>query len=152
HSGLVLEADVLKCKRLKFSNHRRPLGARLLRGIENGLEIVQGYFRLAVNVNDVAELLERPENEEGIDPQRKELPERDLLRVNEIQHESQNRRPEEVDRSALDKAEAPEIADFLQLELQDFLGCRVESPGFLLREAQALDEFDIPERFRRGPG
>src|SRR4026209_396198 len=105
---------MLKTHRLERQLQQRSDCDRLersafLRHGENRLEIRERGFGLAVCVDDVAELLQRSEDEEGIDEQRKELPDGDLLRVDLIEHQEQDAGPEKVDRRALDEAQAPEI-------------------------------------------
>ena len=52
----------------------------------------------------------------------------------------------------MNKAEAPEVADFFQLKLQYFSGDIVQPLNFLLCETQALDKLDVAERFCRRSG
>src|SRR5262249_53727052 len=81
---LVLERNALELERPEvFERHGvRRLGFH--RGPQDALEDVQRGFSLSINVDDVAELLKRTEDEEGVDEQRKELPDGNRVRVNEI--------------------------------------------------------------------
>ena len=58
----------------------------------------------------------------------------------------------EVDGRALDEAEAPQVAHFLELELQDLSRRAVQPIDFLLPEAETLHQLDVPQRLGRRPG
>ena len=124
-------------------------GLRLERRVEDLLEPLQRRLGLAVDVDDVAQLLQRAEDEERVDEQREELPHRDRLRVDQVEHQEHDARPERVHGSALDEAEAPQVADLLQLEREDPVGRRVQPRHLLRRQPQALHQLDVPQRLRR---
>ena len=70
---LVLKRDVVKLQRLQEINGNGMLRTRLRRQFQDRLEILQRDFRLAIHVDHVAQFLQRAEDEERIDEQRKEL-------------------------------------------------------------------------------
>ena len=65
------------------------------------------------------------------------------LREDQVQHQKQNAGAQEVDASALQKAKAADIADFLEFQLENLAGCGVEAVDFLIRQAEGFNEFDI---------
>ena len=115
-------------------------------------EVLQRHFRLAVDVDHVAEFLQRSEDEERIDEQGKELPDRDALREDQVEHQEQDRGPQQVDAGALHEAQAAQVAHLLQFQLEDLGGGGVEAGDLLLRQAQALHQFDVAQGFGGGAG
>src|SRR5262245_48031002 len=101
----MLECDLRKRQLAEVRKRYRIERPRLLLRVEDVLEVLQRYLSFAVDVDDVAELLERTKDEEGVDEQRKELPDRNGLRVDEVQHQEHDARPQRVDDRALDEAE-----------------------------------------------
>src|SRR5438093_12489448 len=93
-----------------------------------------------------------PKMKKGVNEQRKELADGDGARVNQVQHQEHDARAQEIHRGALNEAEAPHVANLLQLQLQDLAGRAVEAVDFLLGETEALHELDVAERFGRGSG
>ena len=59
---------------------------------------------------------------------------------------------QEIDRGALDEAQAPQVAHLPQLEAQDLVGRRIQTADLLLRQAQALHQLDVAQRLGRRPG
>ena len=55
------------------------LRPRLRRQVQNLSKLSQGYFGLAIDIDHVAQFLQRAEDEERIDEQREELPDGDAL-------------------------------------------------------------------------
>ena len=149
---LVLKADALECERPQVVHRRGVGGLRLLRDRQNLLVDVERRFRLLIDVDDVPQLLQRPEDEERVDEEREELPDRDRARVNQVEHQEHDARSKEVDGRALDEAETPQVAHLLQLELQDLSRRAVQPIDLLLPEAEALHQLDVPQRLGRRPG
>ena len=58
------------------------------------------------------------------------------LREDQVEHQEHDAGAQEVDRRALDEAEAAQVAHLLQLELQDLVGGRVQPGDLLLRRAR----------------
>ena len=125
---------------------------RLLGNLQNLFVDVERRFGLAVDVDDVAELLQRAEDEERVDEQREELADGDLAREDQVEHQEHDAGAQEVHRRALDEAQAAQVADLLQLELQDLARGGVQPVDLLLCEAQALHELDVAQRLGRRPG
>src|SRR5687768_5056458 len=113
------------------------------------LEVRERRLRLPIDVDHVSHLLQRPEDEERIDEEREELPDGDLLREDQVEHQQQDHRAHEVDGRALHEAEAADVAHLPQLELEDLLRRRGEPGDFLVGEPEALHELDVAQRFRR---
>src|SRR6185369_10506398 len=113
--GLVGEADVLEGEGAEVAQRHRMRRLRLGRDVEDRLEGFERRLGLAVGVDHRAQLLERTEDEEGVDPQREELADGDALRVDEIQHQEENRGAQGVDRRPLDEAQQPQRAHLAQL-------------------------------------
>src|SRR5687768_15092220 len=143
------EADISKLKRLKIRQRNRILRLRILGNREDGAKVLQRDLSLPVSVDDVAELLQRAEDEERVNEQREELTDGDLLREDQIQHEEKNARPQQVHECSLNEAETPQVPHLLQLQLKDFVCGRVETQNFLIRESQTLHQLDIAERLGR---
>ena len=129
---LVLESDVDERQAVEAREWHRIGRPRLRLHVEDVLEVLQGHLGLAIDVDDVAELLQRAEDEERVDEEREELPHRDRPRIDQIEHQEHDARAQQVHRRALDEAEAPDVAHLLQLELEDACGGAVE-PRDLLR-------------------
>src|SRR6478672_1442690 len=119
---LMLEAYIVKHELLQPIVGYRLLRPWLRRHRENLFEVLQRYLRLAIGIDDVSQLLERTEDEKRVDKQREELSHRDPLREDEVQHQEKDRCAEQVDERSLNETEAAQVADLLELELQDFRG------------------------------
>src|SRR2546425_12885053 len=132
--GLVLKAHVLEAERSQLGQRPRVLRPRLSGDTEDVFVRVQRRFGLAIDVDDIPQLLERPEDEEGVDEEREELPHRNRARVDQIEHQGHDARAEEIHQRALDEAETPQVADLPQLEVQDLGGRAVETRDLLLPE------------------
>src|ERR1041385_2296991 len=117
------EAHMLKRQRCERGDGDRIGRPGFFWSIQNILEILEGGLGLTVHVDHIPQFLQRSEDKEGVDPEGEKLPEGDLLGENQIEHQAEDARPEKVDRRSLDKAQAPEITDLLQFQLQDLL-CR----------------------------
>src|SRR4029434_10576408 len=126
----------IEIKRAHIVQRERADRFRLFRDLQDALEYIQRCLGLAVNVDDVAELLQRSEDEERVNPQRKELTHRDIAGVNQVKHQEEDARPEKIHRSALNEAQAPEILHLLQFQLQDFPGSVVQPFDFLLSQPE----------------
>ncbi len=120
-------------------------GLVIERRAEDLLEGGERRFGFAVNVDDVPQVLQRPENEERVDKEREELSDGDLLVEDEIQHQEQNGRPHQVDTRPLHETEATDVAHLLELELQDLLGGRVETRDLLFCQAETLHQLDVSQ-------
>ena len=146
---LMLERDVVEGQRLAAGRSATGCSGR---GSGFNARIVSKFsqrsFRFAVSIDHVSQFLQRSENEERIDEQRKELPHRDALREDQVEHQEQDGSPQEIDERALDEAQAAQIAHLLQLQLQDLRGGRVQAIDFLLREPEALHQLDVAQGFR----
>src|ERR1035438_1825619 len=92
----MLKLDVLKLQRHQCVDWFGVNGLRIARRVENPLEILQRNLGLAVNVDDVSQLLQRPKNIKGINQQREKLPNRNLLPENQKQHQEQNAGPQRI--------------------------------------------------------
>ena len=125
---------------------------RLLLHVEDVLEVLERHLGLAIDVDDVPQLLQRAEDEERVDEEREELAHRDRLDVDQVEHQEHDAGPQGIDHGALDEAEAADVADLLQLELQDLVGGAVEARDLLRRQPQALHQLDVSQRLRRRPG
>jgi hypothetical protein len=140
------------CELVQGAHGQRPVRTRLLGRVQDLLEVLQRHLRLAVEADHGAHLLQRPEDEERVDPQGEELTHRDLLREDQVQHQEEDARAQRVDRRALDEAQAAQVAYLLQLQAQDLLRRAVQAAHLLLGQPHALDQLDVPERFRGGAG
>jgi hypothetical protein len=85
-SRLVLERDRFEGERHEVPKRAWGLWCRLLRYAEDVLIDVQRCFRLTIDVDDVPQLLERAENEKRVEKQGEELADRDLTRINKVEH------------------------------------------------------------------
>src|SRR5262249_23531019 len=144
---LVRERDVVELELRQVVHRDGARGLRVDRYVENFLIGRERCFRLAVDVDDVAELLQRSKDEEGVDQERKELPDRDLLVEDQVEHQEQNRGPNEVDARSLDEAQRPDVADLSQLELENLVRRRIQPLHFLIGQSEAFDELDVSQRF-----
>src|SRR5262249_19468375 len=145
----MLEDDIVEFHVGETRHRNRVRGARLLLHLENRFEVIQRDFRLAIDVRYVSNFLQRAENEEGVNPAGEELPDRDLAREDQIQHQSQNRCSQRIDTCPLNEAQAAKVLHLFQFELQDLAGGIVQPLDLLLSETEALDELDVPQRLGR---
>ena len=76
------------------------------------------------------------------------MPDGDLLAKNQIQQQEQNTGAQRIDRRTLDETQAAQVFHFLEFELQNLFRDAVEPHYFLMREAQALHQFNIAQRLR----
>ncbi len=143
----MLKSDVLERQRPQIRQRNRIGRPRLGRHRENRLIDVHRRFRLAIDVDDIAQLLQRPEDEERVDEQREELSDRDGARVNQVQHQEHDAGAQQVDAGALNEAEAAQVLHLLQLEAEDLRGGAVQPGDFLRPQAEALHQLDVAQRF-----
>src|SRR5688572_12590617 len=132
----MLKRHASEIERAQILERQRADGLRLSRNIEDALVHFHRRLGLAIDVDDVAKLLQRSEDEEGIDPQRKELPDGDVAAENQVQHQEKNARAKEVHAGALNEAEASQVFHFLQLQLQNLAGRGVQTLDFLLSQPE----------------
>src|SRR5439155_24328937 len=151
-SRLVLERDIVEAKRLERLHSHRMLRARLRRQPQDRVEILKRDLCFPVDVDHIPELLQRTEYEERVYEQRKELADADSLGEDEIQHQEQDRRPQQVDAGALYEAQTAQVAHFLQLQLEDLGRGRVEPCDLLLGQTQTFNELDVAQRLGGRPG
>src|SRR5216684_2472704 len=114
------------------------LGLLLRRHFQNLFEIVERCLRLAIRVDDIAQFLQRAENEERIDEKREKLPHCNALCVDKIKHQKENGSPQEIDEAALNETKTAEVADLFEFQLEDFVRSGIEAMNLLLSKAQAL--------------
>ena len=144
----MLKTHPLKLQRHEFFNRFRIGGLRVTRSVEDLLKVLQRDFGLAINVDDVPQLLQRRENEKRINHEREKLPDCDLLPKNQIQHQKQNAGAECIDGRPLDETQAAQVLHFFEFELQNLFRDAIEPYHFLMREAEALHQFNIAQRLR----
>src|SRR5205823_875573 len=125
---------------------------RLSRSIQNVREILQRYFSLAINVDDVPEFLQRAKNKERINKQGKELSHRDRPGEDEVHHQEHDSGAQRVHRRSLDETQTAQVLHLLQFELQNLVGRAVQPVNLLLGQTKALDQFDVPQGLRRCTG
>src|SRR5262245_53592507 len=135
----MLERHVLESKRGQIRESNRLRRTRLLGDLQNILEDAERGLGLAINVDDVAEFLQRTEDEKRINEQREELANSDRTSIDQVQHQEHDAGPEKVHGSSLDEAEAPDVSHFLELEVQDLVRRAVQTPDLLRPQAQAFD-------------
>src|SRR5678815_2698377 len=117
----MLESDMIELDTTQGRQRLRLCRARFSRRIQNVLEVLQGHLGFAVNVDDVSEFLKRAENEEGVDEQRKELPDSDGAREDEVHHEQHDPGPHGIYGRTLNETETSEILYLFQFQLQDLV-------------------------------
>src|SRR5262245_30086451 len=148
----MLEDDVVEFHRAYARNFDGICGPRLLRHLEDGFEVVQRHFGLAIDVHHVSDFLQRAEDKKRINPAGEKLPHTNLSGKNQIQHQTEDRRPHGIDTRALDKTEAAKIFHLFEFQFQDLARRTVQSADFLLRQTEAFHELDVTKRFRRRSG
>src|SRR2546422_50485 len=100
----MLETDIGKREGPDAGERLGVPGLGFFRGIEDVLKILERYFGLPVDIDDIPKLLQGPEDEERVNPQREELTERYFLGENQIEHQPENARPQEIYGRSLDEA------------------------------------------------
>ena len=128
------------------------LGTRLFLHLEDVSEFLQRHLRLAINVDDIPKFLQWPKDKERVEPKSQELPDVYPLRKNQVHHEKQNARPHGIDTGSLNETQAPDVPDLLEFQFENSSRRRIEATHFLIGEAKAFDQLDIPQRLRRGTG
>src|SRR5260370_23694555 len=146
----MLKTNLVKLQRHEFLNRLRIGRLRIARRVENLLKVLQRDFGFAINIDDVPQLLQRRKNEERINHQREKLPYGDLLPKNQIEHQKQNAGAQRVDGRPLDETQAAQVFHFLEFKLQNLSRDSVEPPHFLMRQAEALYQFNIAQRLGGG--
>src|SRR6185369_8084442 len=120
------ERQVVELDAVQWSQRQRISWARLYWSVEYFFHLVQRHFSFAVSINDVAHFLKRSEYEKRIDPHLKELSELNLPQIDEVQHHAQNTGAERVNAGPLNKAQATQISDLLQLQLKNLVCCGIQ--------------------------
>ena len=150
--GEVLEADVFEGQVFDVS-HRLGVGRLLVLGrVENLLEVAERNFGFAVDTDDVAQLLQRPEDGKRVNEEREKLAQTDVVLHPQVQQQQDDDVAQQVHKGALHKGEGAQVAHFAQLQFQNFVGGGVQALGFLLGQAQAFDEFDVAQALGGGAG
>src|ERR1039458_2248148 len=147
---LMLKTNLFKLQRHKFLNRLRIGRLRIARRVENLLKVLQRDFRFAIDIDDVPQLLQRCKNEKRINHQCEKLSDGDLLAKNQIEHQKQNAGAQRVDGRSLDETQAAQVFHFLKLELQNLSRDPVQPPHFLMRQPEALHQFNIAQRLGCG--
>ena len=62
------------------------------------------------------------------------MADRDALRKNQVEHQEKDARAQQIHNRSLNKAQAAEITDFLELELENLPGSAIETIDFLPRQ------------------
>src|SRR5256714_11147634 len=132
------EADVHELQLVDVGQRHGRNRLRILRRIQNRLEVSERDLGLTIDVDDVPQRLHRAKDEEGVEQQREELPNRDFLRENQIEHHEQDARAQEIHGGALHEAETSDVPYLLELEPQDLLRGRIETHDFLISETEAF--------------
>src|SRR6185436_2152514 len=109
----MLKRHLLERQRRQIVQRQRIHGLRFLRNLQNAFVHVERRLGLPIDVDDVSELLKGTEDEEGIDPQREKLANRDRAREDQIEHQEQDARAEEVHGGALNETEAAQVFHLL---------------------------------------
>src|SRR5882672_12753383 len=112
----MLKTDLLELQGHEFFDGLRILRLGIARRIEDLLKIRQRYLRLAIDVDDVSQFLQRGENVKRKEHQREELADGDLLAEDQVQHHEQNAGAQRVDRGPLNETQAAQVLHFLKFE------------------------------------
>src|ERR1700738_4870174 len=136
----VLELQILDLRQWNWSG-----GSWILRRLEKLSEVDQRDFCLPKHVDDVAELLHWAKDEKRVEQEREELADRDLLGEDQVKHHEENRSAQEINGRSLYEAQASDVLHFLELEIEDLLGSRVQPHHFLIGESETLHQLDVPQ-------
>ena len=96
-----------------------------------------------------ADVAERREDVERIEPERQELAERDATEEDQPEHREQYNRAHRVHDRPLREAQFAYEGQLGKFEVEHFIIHFVQPLCFLLLKPQAFYEFDIADRFRR---
>src|SRR3954452_25170322 len=132
----MLERNAIETQLVEEVHRHGVRWAGLRRQVQYGLEVNQRHLGLAVDIDHIAQFLQRPEYEERINKQRKELAYRDALREDEVEHQEQDRGSQQVDAGTLYEAQAAQIAHLLQFQGEDFGRGGVQARDLLLGQPQ----------------
>src|SRR6202163_1098544 len=116
----MLKTDAIKLQGHELIDRLRSGRLRIARCVENLLEILQRNFGLTVNIDDVAQFLQRRKNKEGIDHEREKLPNRNLLAEYQVQHQKQDTGAQGIHGGSLNKTQAAQILHLFELALHNF--------------------------------
>ena len=98
--GQVGEAHVFEREVGQLVEADGILGLRLPGRLQDGVEVAERHLGLAVDVDDVPELLQGPEDEERVDPEREELAHRDLAGEDQVEHQEEDAGAQRVHRAS----------------------------------------------------
>src|ERR1700689_2647790 len=143
----MLKADSVELQRQQLIHRFRIDRLWIARCVENVLKILQRNFGLAVGVDHVSQFLQRRENVERIKQQREELPDRNFLPENQIEHQKHDARAQRVHRCPLNETQTAQIFHFLKFQLENLVGDSVEPDHLLLGQTKTLHQFDVAQRF-----
>src|ERR1019366_2618964 len=119
-SGLVLKRNVAKLECFPRSQLNRMFRLRLHGQLQEFFKIGKRGFCFTIYIDHIAKFLQWSKDEEGINEKREELAHTNALRKDQVEHQEEDRSAQQVNASPLDKAQAAQVADFLQLEFEDF--------------------------------
>src|SRR5689334_6560685 len=146
------EPDVHELQLVDVGQRYRRNWLRVLRRLQNRLEIRERDFGLTIDVDDVPQLLHRAEDEEGVEQQREELANRDFLGEDQIEHHEQDARTQEIHCCPLYETQTSYVLHLLELQPQGLFRRRIEAHDFLIGEPEAFNQLDISQRFGRRSG
>src|SRR6185437_8858955 len=150
--GLVPEYNVPEIQapyRSQWSRmHRRHFG-RLL---HQDIEIVQRSLRLPIGEDDITQLLQGAENEEGIEDHGHHFSCGKPVSEYQVQQDEQDTLAKEIDEGALYEAERADALHFSQLESQYLESVLIKALYFLICQTETLHQLDISQRFRGAAG
>src|SRR5882724_1817501 len=142
----MLESDLVELECFQRGQCHRVLRFWLHRHSENLFEVVERCFGLAIGVDHVSQFLKGTKNKKRIDKEREKLSDGNALRIDEIQHQKQDRSPQKIYDAALNKTEAAKVANLFKFQFENLIRGGVEAIDFLLRETETLYQFDVSQR------
>ena len=113
----VLEADVVESQIFDMGNGLGVFRLHVLGRIENMLEVAQRNLGFAINADYVAQLLQRAEDGERVDEERKELAQADVVLHPQIEQQHDDDVAQQVHERALHEAQRAQVAHLAQLQL-----------------------------------
>src|SRR5579863_7139324 len=141
----VLKDHIPKGKVLDRAEPHRVRRRQLRLLLHQVVEIDEGSFGFAIGQDDVPQLLQRAENEEGIEDHGHYFAAGQSPLEDQPEQKEHDTLPQEIDEGALDKTERPQTFHLSKLQRKDLKGVPVQPANLLILQSEAFDQLDVAE-------
>ncbi|KAF5044795.1 hypothetical protein DSECCO2_487940 [anaerobic digester metagenome] len=144
----VTEHDLLEPDVVQLVNPDRVLWPLFDRLLHQLVEVFHGRVDLAITHDDRPEVLQGHEDDRGDELHRDELSRGKDLSEDQPEEDEQYRLLEDTQDGPLQECQRTDPSDLLHLQIEDLQVLLSQSPDLGEGQAQAFDEFDVPEGLR----